>query len=280
MTLVCAAIAPHGVMAIPDACPPGEQPAVRTTEAMRELAARFAAARPASLVVLTPHGVHVEGAMAAVTAGRMAGSPDDAFQSGLGAGAGLRLDCQMDGDLTRALVREVRGAGVPIVGVSYGANDPGQATMPMDWAVLVPLWFLGARDEVPPLTAVLSPARDLSAPQHLAAGRAIRRAIDATERRVAVVASADHGHAHRLDGPYGFHPAAAAYDEQVVSLVREQRLHEVGELDPQLVEDARADSWWQMLLLDGVLGDGWRAELLSYEAPTYFGMLCAIYEPA
>jgi hypothetical protein len=23
---------------------------------------------------------------------------------------------------------------------------------------------------------------------------------------------------------------------------------------------------------------GWRSELLSYEAPTYFGMLCAAYE--
>jgi hypothetical protein len=33
-----------------------------------------------------------------------------------------------------------------------------------------------------------------------------------------------------------------------------------------------------MLMLEGALGhDGWRGELLSYEAPTYFGMLCAAY---
>jgi hypothetical protein len=32
-------------------------------------------------------------------------------------------------------------------------------------------------------------------------------------------------------------------------------------------------------MLDGALGDGWRAEFLSYEASTYFGMLCAAYEP-
>lgn len=279
MTLVCAAIAPHGSMAIPEACAPGEQPALRTQVAMRELGDRFAAARPESLLVFTPHGVHVEGAMAMVTAARMAGSLDDAFQSELGAAVGVRLDCRMDRDLTEAVVREMRDAGVPVVGVSYGANDLRQATMPMDWAVLVPLWFLGGRTEAPPLVTALSPARDLSARDHITAGRAIRRAIDATERRVAVVASADHGHAHRADGPYGFHTSAAAYDELVVRLVRDQRLGPLVELDPQLVEDARADSWWQLLLLDGVLGDGWRAELLSYEAPTYFGMLCAIYEP-
>jgi hypothetical protein len=32
-----------------------------------------------------------------------------------------------------------------------------------------------------------------------------------------------------------------------------------------------------MVVLHGALGDGWRAELLSYEAPTYFGMLVAAY---
>ena len=33
-----------------------------------------------------------------------------------------------------------------------------------------------------------------------------------------------------------------------------------------------------MLMLHGALGrDGWRGELLSYEAPTYFGMICASF---
>ena len=31
-------------------------------------------------------------------------------------------------------------------------------------------------------------------------------------------------------------------------------------------------------MLHGALGDGFRAELLSYEAPTYFGMLTAAFE--
>jgi aromatic ring-opening dioxygenase LigB subunit len=51
------------------------------------------------------------------------------------------------------------------------------------------------------------------------------------------------------------------------------------ELDPAFVDAAKADSWWQLLMLHGALGDGWRAEFLSYEASTYFGMLCAAYAP-
>jgi aromatic ring-opening dioxygenase LigB subunit len=60
-------------------------------------------------------------------------------------------------------------------------------------------------------------------------------------------------------------------------LVRENRLGGLLELE-QLADRGRADSLWQMLVLHGALGDGWRAELLSYEAPTYFGMIVAAFE--
>jgi hypothetical protein len=47
----------------------------------------------------------------------------------------------------------------------------------------------------------------------------------------------------------------------------------------RLVERAAADSWWQLLMLHGALDDGWRSELFSYEAPSYYGMLCAAFTP-
>jgi len=51
-------------------------------------------------------------------------------------------------------------------------------------------------------------------------------------------------------------------------------------VDAELVERAKADSWWQMLILHGAAGAQLRGRLISYEAPTYFGMLTAAYEPA
>jgi len=33
-------------------------------------------------------------------------------------------------------------------------------------------------------------------------------------------------------------------------------------------------------MLHGAIGDRWQGELLAYEAPTYFGMICAAYAPA
>jgi aromatic ring-opening dioxygenase LigB subunit len=126
---------------------------------------------------------------------------------------------------------------------------------------------------------VVSPARDRSPQEHVRAGAAIARAVGSSGKRIALIASADHGHAHDPEGPYGFDPAAAEYDARVVELVKQNRLGGLLELDPAFVEAAKADSWWQMLMLHGALGDGWRAEFLSYEASTYFGMLCAAYAP-
>jgi hypothetical protein len=65
---------------------------------------------------------------------------------------------------------------------------------------------------------VVSPARDRPLEEHVRAGAAFARA--AADRRVALVASADHGHAHDPDGPYGFDAAAREYDARVVAAVR------------------------------------------------------------
>lgn len=269
MSLVFAAIAPHGTL--PEA--PVEN-ADATHAALAVLGERFDAVEPQATIVLTPHNVHVQRHFAVVLAGSMAGSLDE-----FGA-PDVRLSVPVDVELAAQAVGALHDAGVPVVGASFGANDPGAATAPMDWGVLIPLWAMGGRHDPPVPVVVVSPARDRSLEEHVRAGRAIARAAEASGKRVALIASADHGHAHEASGPYGFDPAASEYDRQVVELVQQNRLDGLLELDPAFVEAAKADSWWQMLMLHGALGDGWRGDFLSYEASTYFGMLCASYVPS
>ena len=269
--LVFAAIAPHGNLAIPEACAPHEHNlAVKTREGMRELERRFQAARPESVVVLTPHNVHVEGAMSVVVSSAMEGELEEAAQP-------IRLESRVDRRLALSILDSIKWAGIPAVSVSYGGNDPEDAAMPMDWGVLVPLWYMGGRLDPPVPVVVVSPARDLSPDHHVQAGRGIAEAIGASDKRVALVASADHAHTHRADGRYGHHQSAKPLDELIVDAVAANDLGRLLALDPQLIEDAKPDSWWQLLMLHGALGDDWQGELLSYEAPTYYGMLCAAY---
>ena len=272
MPLVFACIAPHGGIAIAEACAPAERDlAAATRSAMEELGRRFDAAAPDVTVVLTPHNIHIEGAMAVITSGAVAG--------GLEGHADVALRTPVDRGLAVAIKDAIAAEGIPVAGVSYGANDSAASTFPMDWAILVPIWFMGGRRGSPVPVVIIVPARDLPYERHVAAGRAIARAAEASGKRVALIASCDHGHGHDAKGPYGFTPRSREFDEQVVALIKKDDLGALLRMDPALPVEGKADSYWQMLMLHGALDATWRGEFLSYEAPTYYGMLCAAYTP-
>ncbi len=273
MGLVFASIAPHGSIAIAEWCTPEQRPlAAKTRAALDELGRRFDAAKPDATVLLTPHHVHVEGHMAVVTSGAMQGVLD-------GGAARVELRAAVDRELATAVLRAMADAGVPVVGLSYGANDTAASVMPMDWATQIPIHFMGGRATPAVPIVMVAPARDLSWDLHVTAGRAIAKAALASGKRVALIASCDHSHAHDPQGPYGFSPSSKVFDDRVVELTKRNALGELLRFEPDFVADAKADSFWQMLMLHGAIGDGWTAQFLSYEAPTYFGMLCAAYTP-
>jgi len=228
-----AAIAPHGDV---DATP-------ELRAAMEELGRRCSSD---VAVVVTPHNVHVEGHFAVVTAARVG-------------------EHAADRELAGAVIDAARADGLPVVGVSYGGNDPAAAELPLDWGTEVPLRFVRAERVV-----VVAPARDRPLEEHVRLGAAIARATGG--RRAALIASADHAHAHDGAGPYGFDPAAARYDERLLELLAAKPL----DFTPlaELVEAAKADSLWQLLVLQGAVSG--RAELLAYAAPTYYGMAVAV----
>ena len=272
MPLVFACIAPHGSIAIPEA-KPKDRPSLAsaTTAGMQERGRRFAAAEPDVSIVLTPHNIHVEGAMAVIEAGAISG---DLVQWG----SPISLQISVDRELALSIRDSIRDAGIPVVAVSYGGNDPVSAVFPMDWAVLIPVHFMGGRSAPQVPVAVVAPARDLADDVHVRAGEAIGRAAALSRKRVALIASCDHGHGHDAKGPYGFTPKSKEFDDAVVRLIRDGDGPRFSRLGSAFAREAKADSYWQMLMLEGALGaDGWKGELLSYEAPTYFGMVCAAY---
>jgi aromatic ring-opening dioxygenase LigB subunit len=272
VALVFAAIAPHGGLAIAEACTPDERSLAMSTRAgLEELGRLFAAAHPEAVVVATPHNVHIANALGVLVAGRVAGRL-------AGAPPSIALDVPAATDLSILVLESLVSAGVPAAGISFGSNAPETSVAPMDWGVLIPLWFMGGRHDPPVPLVVVTPARDLSAKAHVAAGTAIAHAAKKSGRRVAFIASADHGHAHVEGGPYGYHASAAEYDALVCNLVETGNLERLSDISPEMVENAKADSWWQMLMLHGATA-GWTGRLISYEAPTYFGMLTAAYEP-
>ena len=123
---------------------------------------------------------------------------------------------------------------------------------------------------------VVSPCRALSNDEHVRAGAALARATG--DRRVALIASADHGHGHtRRTARTASRPSRPPTTRASRSSSARTGSASSSRSDAQWAVDALADSFWQLLMLHGAIGDGFDPELLSYEAPTYFGMLTASY---
>jgi aromatic ring-opening dioxygenase LigB subunit len=255
--IVFGAITPHGN-------PVYEQPDGPTANGMHELARRLQASGAEAAILATPHGTLLDDHFGVVRSSRLTEHPNQFVD------ATHLYEGDGDPELADACVAALQAAGLPALGMTFGTTAAGGSTMPIDWGAGIPLTFL----RLP--AVIVTPCRALSNDEHVRAGRALAAAVG--ERPVAFIASADHGHGHTHDGPYGYSEHSQPYDDDVQDVVRRNALGELAGWDPHRATDALADSLWQMLMLHGALGDAFHAELLSYEAPTYFGMLTASFQ--
>jgi aromatic ring-opening dioxygenase LigB subunit len=255
--IVFGAITPHGN-------PVYEQPDGPTAKGMHELARRLEASGAEAAILATPHGTLLDDHFGVVRSSRLTEHPNQFVD------ATHLYEGDGDPELADACVAALQAAGLPALGMTFGTTAAGGSTMPIDWGAGIPLTFL----RLP--AVIVTPCRALSNDEHVRAGRALAAAVG--ERPVAFIASADHGHGHTHDGPYGYSEHSQPYDDDVQDVVRRNALGELAGWDPHRATDALADSLWQMLMLHGALGDAFHAELLSYEAPTYFGMLTASFQ--
>ena len=275
--LVFACIAPHGSEVIAELAGERASSTALTRDAMEELGRRMEGAQPETVVVLTPHGVRVAGAVCVMTTQRALG-----LLEGEGRQGRVEVDMVVDTELGQRIAdRAAQVYRVPVATAIYGASSGDGCYTPLDWGAVVPLWFLGARWPNPPATLSITPSRTLSLRQLYDFGTALAEVAAEMGRRVALVASADWGHAHSADGPYGFDPASAEYDAMAQEVIRANALDRLLDADLDFAERAKVDGLWQAVMLAGALRHTpMRGELLSYEVPTYFGMLVAAYQTA
>jgi aromatic ring-opening dioxygenase LigB subunit len=270
--LVYACIAPHGGEVVPALAGKKLRLFAPTRKAMKTLAFEMKRAKPDTIVVATPHNLRLQKHIGVVTAQYSSGSVTEGRRT-------IRLKANCDVAFAKKVADEAEKEGLPVVAANYGALEGPLSNLAMDWGTLIPLWFFlrgGPKSKV----VIVTPSREIPLPENFEFGKALARVALKEKKRVAFVASADQAHAHKKDGPYGFDSRAAEYDRLVADLVRQGSLEDIMEFDPDFVEGAKPDSLWQMTMLAGALSVvPMKGELLSYQVPTYFGMLCASYRP-
>ncbi|WP_449462475.1 extradiol dioxygenase [Tardisphaera miroshnichenkoae] len=254
------AVSPHG----DELLRPSDPESVKLNEAMRAVAREREKAQIDTWVVLTPHNIRIPDHFAVLTCENLQGEV-----------SGKAVTVKTDLELARAISARARSLGAPVVEVNYGALEGPLSSLPLDWGTSIPLSFLYHGEKL----VVIGPAREVERKALLSFGSAVGEECARSQKGVGIIVSADNAHAHRADGPYGFSPAAKAYDDLVVKAFKESDLGLIAGIDDALLEAAKPDSFWQFMVMLGILSvKPMKPVFLAYGLPSYFGMLVAYFK--
>ena len=219
-----------------------------------------------SYVLISPHNVRMSEHLGIVLAQHLI--------SWLGFdGVELPGEWETDRELAEEIHERAKGRGFPVVDLHFASRSGRYSRWPLTWGELIPLQFLQKKPLV-----LLTPARNLSRETLVKFGELLGDIMEESERRIALIISADHGHAHDENGPYGYRKESEEYDRLIMRLINESRLEELPEIPDELIRAALPDSYWQMLIMLGAMHRV-EVELVesAYACPTYFGMAGALW---
>ncbi len=266
MPIVFKAIMPHGDELLPFTG--GDAGLLVLRRSMAAIGEALRRSEPELLLIASPHHLRIPGQLCIADTAYAEGSieaGDDVY----------RRKVELDRSFNRTLAEASAAAGLPPARVSFQTSEGPLSTLPLDFGSLVPLYYLlGSEDG--PRVCLVGPPRDLGLRPLRRLGEEIARRCG--ERRVAFIASADLGHAHQEEGPYGFDPAAASYDGLVQQAVLAGDLAPLADLSPSFLDAAKPDAPWQLAILQGMMSGPERVADFAYARPSYFGMLTARFD--
>jgi MEMO1 family protein len=261
--IVFAAIVPHSPLLVPTIGKEHREKLECTLRAYEEVGQALYGARPDTLIIFSPHGSRYADAFSGNVAPTFNGVLKEFGDHGTNVRASL------DTYLLDHINRGLRKAGVPFTLTSQEE---------LDYGYTVPLLFLTQRVEQRYGLVPLSPSL-LSPEQHKRFGQELQQILQNETRRVALIASADLSHQVAKGKKSSVTQEGKAFDRLVRSCLNDGRYDALAEIDPALIEAARACGHKPITMLTGALsGMNLRPRELCYEAPFGVGYLTTIFD--
>jgi len=259
MSLVFAAIAPHPPMLIPSIGKDQLKKIGKTKAALEKLEEDLYLAKPDIVVIISPHGSYFS----------------DAFT--VNVCPEFETDLKKFGDLTTKL--KFKGEMHISALISDRAKDEGLPTSMvtergLDHGSSVPLFALC--QHLPDVQVLQIGFSDLDYKTHVDFGYFLKEIIMNSNKRIAVIASADLSHALRTDSPAGFNPAGEKFDEKIQEFLSHNNTSGMLQMDPELIKNASECGFRSCLILMGILKNmDYEFRNFAYEAPFGIGYLTA-----
>lgn len=262
--IIYSCLVPHPPIIVPDIGRGEENKISATSNSMEELVQLLARHRPDTVIVISPHGNYINDAMGILTA-----KSSDGNLSSWGV-YGLNLHFENDLDLVELIRKECQQQEIPILSI-------GQTSYNLDHGIMVPMYFLHrALKGVPLIPLTFS---WLSLKTHFAFGKAINKASEQSNKRVAIIASGDLSHRLIPGAPAGYDSAGKVFDEKLAKSLSVMDAKGILNYDQSLIERAGECGLRSIVIMLGAL-DGLNVvpEILSYEGPFGVGYMVASFE--
>jgi len=268
-------IAPHGYSVIGELAGKELKAFEKIRHGMIHFAQTFYDPAPETIIVFTPHGIRVKDKVMIYQ-----GSYAEGYLSANGETVHQRFD--YDNQLSEKLYEGLSEKFDMVESCVLGSAQGPFSVLPLDWGCAIPLKFIAeALDYKPKVVIVSLDIYEDAEGIMVDLGREINKIVEQEEKSIGIIISADQGHCHDEAGPYGYHPASKEFDELMIDVIVSNDFENLKGLDSGLIEDGKMDSLMQTLILSGLIeGEEWTNKLLTYDAPTYFGMLVATYTPS
>lgn len=250
-------IAPHGE----EILNPKDDKSMKLNQAMMSVSSKI---HSDEYVIVTPHNIRIDDNMAVILT-----------QYAEGKVGMIRRKYKCDRNLAYMIYKRSKSESLPVVGVNFGALEGELSRITLDWGSLIPLYFLKKKKIV-----IITPARGVDRGTLREFGRVIGETVKSYNKRITVIISADHSHTHDPKGPYGYSDYAKVYDSLIIDTIKGNKFENLMSIDQKIIDEAKPDSYWQLLILLGILDleKEFKTTYFEYQVPSYFGMAVALLE--
>ncbi len=213
------------------------------------------------LVIISPHGVTLGKNMAII-------NTENFYANTKLRNVTLDFHAKNERKLTEQIIREVPDLCEELRFATYSGE---LSNFPLDFGSSIPLYFFGQRQLV-----VIGQPRIKDRNRLIQFGGQLYKIIQEYPKSVTVIISADQAHTHSARGVYGFSEMAEKYEKILIDTLKTNDFRALREMDEEIVTGGKPDSFWNMLILDGLLtASGRRMSLIYHYVQVYFGMLLA-----
>ena len=171
------------------------------------------------------------------------------------------------------------------VGLTYKIREALETHAPLqlitneniDHGVSVPLMLL--TEELKNIKIIPFYYSGLSCENHFSFGAVLRRELQKSKTKVAIIASGDLSHRLTKDAPAGYSPKGKKFDQKLIDFLQKKQPDKILEIDEKLINAAGECGLKSILILSGIMDNiGYTPRLLSYEGPFGVGYLVMNFE--